>query len=166
MKSKGFTPIKSGFTLIELLIVIALLGALAVGLLAAVDPFEQLKKGNDTSTRNTVSEFYNASIRFYSVQNQFPWGTVALGTTPSSLLQVSTYITSMIAAGELKAKFIELAGTAKLAKMSVYSSAGDHIVVCFTPESKSFRKDLNTTFDAYGDTQADCSAGECMWCVQ
>ena len=33
-----------GFTLIELLIVIALLGALAVGLLATIDPFEQLKK--------------------------------------------------------------------------------------------------------------------------
>ena len=46
-----------GFTLIELLIVIALLGALAVGLLATIDPFEQLKKGRDTSKKNTVSEF-------------------------------------------------------------------------------------------------------------
>ena len=52
-----------GFTLIELLIVIALLGALAVGLLAAVDPFEQLKKGSDTATRNTVITIINAVIR-------------------------------------------------------------------------------------------------------
>ena len=36
--------IQKGFTLIELLIVIALLGSLAVGLLATIDPFEQLKK--------------------------------------------------------------------------------------------------------------------------
>ena len=55
--NKGSTlSLLKGFTLIELLIVIALLGALAVGLLAALDPFEQLKKGTDTGTRNTVSE--------------------------------------------------------------------------------------------------------------
>ena len=46
---KGFTlSLSKGFTLIELLIVIELLGALAAGLLAAIDPFEQLKKGVDT----------------------------------------------------------------------------------------------------------------------
>ena len=32
-----------GFTLMELLIVIGVLGILAAGLLAAIDPFEQLK---------------------------------------------------------------------------------------------------------------------------
>ena len=40
--SKGLAPrsfSEVGFTLIELLIVIALLGALAAGLLAAIDPF-------------------------------------------------------------------------------------------------------------------------------
>jgi len=54
---------KQGFTLIELLIVIALLGALAVGLLAALDPFEQLKKGDDTGVRNTVSELLGSIVR-------------------------------------------------------------------------------------------------------
>ena len=34
--------------MIELLIVIGVLGILATGLLAAVDPFEQLKKARDT----------------------------------------------------------------------------------------------------------------------
>jgi len=58
---------KKAFTLIELLIVIALLGALAVGLLAALDPFEQLKKGTDTGVRNTVSEVHGAIIRYYAV---------------------------------------------------------------------------------------------------
>jgi prepilin-type N-terminal cleavage/methylation domain-containing protein len=62
------------FTLIELLIVIALLGALAVGLLAALDPFEQLKKGTDTGVRNTVSEVHGAIIRYYAVTgNKMPW---------------------------------------------------------------------------------------------
>ena len=47
---------KSGFTLVELLIVIALLGALAIGLIGALDPFEQLKKGTDTGTRDLVNK--------------------------------------------------------------------------------------------------------------
>jgi len=63
-----------GFTLIELLIVIALLGALAVGLLATIDPFEQLKKGRDTSQRNTTAEFYNANLRLLRNQGQLSLG--------------------------------------------------------------------------------------------
>lgn len=158
---------KKGFTLIELLIVIALLGALAVGLLAAVDPFEQLKKGTDTSTRNTVSEFYNSSIRYYAVNNVFPWGTVAFGAA-SSLSSMGADITDLISAGELKDKFIELATPNRLGKIKVYSSAGDHLVVCFRPDSKSFRQDPNTIFNTSGGTIAGCptSGTSCMWCVQ
>jgi len=62
---KKFTK---GFTLIELLIVIALLGALAVALLAALDPLEQIKKGNDTGVRNTVAEIHGAMVRYSSLQ--------------------------------------------------------------------------------------------------
>ena len=40
---------KKGFTLIELLIVIGILGILAAGLQAAIDPIEQLKKGQDSN---------------------------------------------------------------------------------------------------------------------
>jgi len=40
----GMTRQNIGFTLMELLIVIGVLGILAAGLLAAIDPFEQLKK--------------------------------------------------------------------------------------------------------------------------
>lgn len=156
-----------GFTLIELLIVIALLGALAVGLLAAVDPFEQLKKGGDTSTRNTVSEFYNAAIRYYASKNEFPWSTVAMG--PSALNTMSTYITSLSDAGELKQKFVELATTARLAKISVYSSGVDQVSVCFRPDSKSFRIEANTIFNGTGGSgPAGCPNAtlSCYWCVQ
>lgn len=158
-----------GFTLIELLIVIALLGALAVGLLAAVDPFEQLKKGTDTSTRNTVSEFYNAAIRYYSSANTFPW-TAALSTT--QVYSLTSELTNIISAGELKTKFVELATSARLKKIYVTSTLGttNSIAVCFMPESKSFQKDSNTMFNADGTTGGTCkSAGgatDCYWCVQ
>ena len=102
---------KFGFTLIELLIVIALLGALAVGLLAALDPFEQFKKGDDTGVRNTVSEIQGAIIRYYSVKNQMPWGTADLVMTDASSGFSSTInIQNVIDAGELKKDFSTLAG--------------------------------------------------------
>jgi len=170
---------QKGFTLIELLIVIALLGALAVGLLAAIDPFEQLKKGRDSSTRNTVSEFYNASIRYYSINSQFPWGSNDIvGAADNSLLDNSAAIGTIIAAGELKDKFIELAGTGNLDKMYVTSTAEgtsgipENISVCYRPESKAFRADANSLYDINGEIDANCSdvatrpTSTCYWCMR
>src|SRR3989339_155227 len=82
--------LSKGFTLIELLIVIALLGALAVGLLAALDPFEQLKKGTDTGVRNTAGEFQGASIRYYAIKNYMPWCSDAQTCTDPSSASLDT----------------------------------------------------------------------------
>ncbi|MBI3343023.1 prepilin-type N-terminal cleavage/methylation domain-containing protein, partial [Candidatus Gottesmanbacteria bacterium] len=129
MRQKGFTQLHflrsnrsevgaqrksgAGFTLIELLIVIALLGALAVGLLATIDPFEQLKKGRDTSLRNTTAEFYNANLRYFSTKGQFPWATDV--TYDSATIGSQTdVLTELINVGELKSKFYDLAGSSNL----------------------------------------------------
>lgn len=165
-------PKTSGFTLIELLIVIALLGALAVGLLATIDPFEQLKKGRDTSIRNTVSEFYNSNLRYYSTKGQFPWATDSTFTTDINSL--GQYVTELINAGELKNRFIELAGTGNLAKVIVTSTSPDNVTTCFKPESKSFQEDLNTIYDLSGGVMASgCKSqtsgtggSDCYFCVQ
>jgi prepilin-type N-terminal cleavage/methylation domain-containing protein len=173
LKIKNFS---SGFTLIELLIVIALLGSLAVGLLATVDPFEQLKKGRDTATRNTVSEIYNGMIRYYSINSYFPWKTTAqsAAVVNSNL----AYVSAVITAGELKEKFVDLATTGRLEKVLITSTAPatgnkEQISVCFAPESKAFRNDDNAMFDAAGVTVADVSSctgrggsATCYWCVQ
>lgn len=160
-----------GFTLIELLIVIALLGALAVGLLATIDPFEQLKKGRDTSQRNTVSEFYNANLRYYSTKGQFPFGTAALATT--SVYGLSTTVDTLVAAGELKNNFMNLAGTGNLAKIYVTSTASEHVAVCYKPESKGFQIDPNTIYDISGGSGVNCKSGtgasataDCYYCIQ
>ncbi len=162
-----------GFTLIELLIVIALLGALAVGLLATIDPFEQLKKGRDTSLRNTVSEFYNANLRYYSTKGQFPWGTDA--TSGLIYSDFTGTITELITVGELKARFQELAGTGNLAKVFVESTSSEHISTCFKPESKAFQEDLNAIYDSSGVAQAaptcksqtsGTAGSDCYFCIQ
>ncbi len=168
--NKIFRLKQKGFTLIELLIVIALLGALAVGLLATIDPFEQLKKGRDTSLRNTVSEFYNANLRYYSTKAAFPWGT---GSTfvAQPVSNMGSSVTELINAGELKNRFMDLAGTGNLGKIYVTSTSSENEAVCFRPESKSFQVDPNTIYgsDASAQTSGCRSQGGtslCYFCIQ
>ncbi len=171
----NFLRTKKGFTLIELLIVIALLGALAVGLLATVDPFEQLKKGNDTSTRNTAAELYNAYIRYYAQRSAFPsLATAAIPFTglPADSAAITGSITDMASAGELKANFIELAGTSRLHSILVtMPSGGQSVIVCVQPQSKAFRNDANTIYNSDGTTAATGScpsptSTSCFVCFQ
>ena len=165
---------KRGFTLIELLIVIALLGALAVGLLAALDPFEQLKKVTDTGTRNIVSEVHGAIIRYYGIKSHMPWCPTGTGCpadpsgTNLSTAPITTAITNIIAAGELKTDFIELAG-GNTTKVFVTGSEVDATaIVCFKPTAKSFISDPNTKYTNLGAATcavADPTQKTCYWCV-
>jgi len=172
-----------GFTLIELLIVIALLGALAVGLLAALDPFEQLKKGTDTGVRNTVSEIQGSIIRYYAIKNQMPWCADAVcGTFEDGLADTVTAATAntmtntignIVTAGELKTDFLTLAGTATLTKIVVFgSNTNATVTVCYLPKSKSFTNDPNTKFNPVDGTDVGCtntgdpSTNTCLWCVK
>lgn len=165
---------KKGFTLIELLIVIALLGALAVGLLAALDPFEQLKKGTDTGIRNTVSEVHGAVIRYYAVAgNKMPWDpSTTLGPIDLSSGYSTVGLHEVVNAGELKADFSTLAGD-RLRQITVIGTQ-ESATVCFRPESKSFRSDPNTKYNSSGIEvgtgdavcgQKNSTAFSCYWCV-
>lgn len=81
----------SGFTLMELLIVIGVLGILAAGLLAAIDPFEQLKKARDTNNRSAAIEFLGASQRYYATHGYLPWYKpgIAAGSYDASCTDVA-----------------------------------------------------------------------------
>jgi len=166
---------KSAFTLIELLIVIALLGALAVGLLAALDPFEQLKKGTDTGVRNTVSEVHGAIIRYYAVAgNKMPWDpSTSIGPLDLSSGYTAVGLSKIVDAGELKSDFSTLAGD-RLRQITVIGTQ-ESATVCFRPESKSFRSDPNTKYNSagveVGTGQSACGATNdnsfsCYWCVR
>jgi prepilin-type N-terminal cleavage/methylation domain-containing protein len=175
---------RKGFTLIELLIVIALLGALAVALLAALDPLEQIKKGTDTGVRNTVSEISSSFTRYASVKSgampyasTIDWGTV--GTTAGS--PAYDAIASVITTGELKTDFMSLAKD-QLSKIFVVADQ-TRSYVCFAPGAKAFKSDANAKFvaPAAGTTtmveDTTCYAGTgtpgtndsgavCYWCVR
>ncbi len=76
MKTKSFFPrLKKqlAFTMIELLIVIAILGILAVAVLSALNPIEQINRGRDTASRSDAEQLLTAIDRYYAMQGYFPW---------------------------------------------------------------------------------------------
>lgn len=64
---------RAGFTMIELLIVIAILGILAVAVLSAINPIEQINRGRDTGSRSDAEQLLTAIERFQAFQGYYPW---------------------------------------------------------------------------------------------
>ncbi len=68
----------SGFTLVELLIVIALIGVLAVALVATLNPIEQVNKAKDARYKNDAAELLAAIERYYASNLEYPWVTAGV----------------------------------------------------------------------------------------
>lgn len=156
-----------GFTLVELIIVIAILGILAVGLLVAVDPVEQLSKARDNNRRRVAVEYLGAVTRYYATQTSFPWGTAAgvYGVTDANVNN------TLVSAGELASKF-----TSQLIAGSNYTGVtlttdstvnGAKVWVCFDPESKGVSRDPNTKYSTPG-SGSGCNplTTECVFCAE
>lgn len=80
---------KQGFTLIELLIVIAILGTLAVVVLLALNPVQQLARTRDAGRISAVTQLGHA-IEAYSTSNNGIY-----------VPEGATWITSLVTAGEI-----------------------------------------------------------------
>lgn len=61
--------------MIELLVVIAIIGILAVAVLSAINPIEQINKGRDTGRRSDAGELIGAIDRYYASISYYPWDT-------------------------------------------------------------------------------------------
>jgi type IV pilus assembly protein PilA len=83
------TALKKGFTLIELLIVIAILGVLAVVVLVAINPVQQLARTRDAGRISTVSQLGHSVEAYYTSHN---------GTYPATGLGG---ITTLVSTGEI-----------------------------------------------------------------
>lgn len=64
-----------GFTLVELLIVIGLLGAIALIVIAAINPIEQANRARDTRFKADGSQLISAIDRYFVTRSEFPWVT-------------------------------------------------------------------------------------------
>jgi len=179
---------EKGFTLIELLVVIGILGILAGSLVATIDPFEQLKKANDSKVQNVGVEFQTANVRYYTGQNGFPWeaaGTcrTAAGSDDNvapalSLTALDDCVQDLIDAGELKSGFLDVEGA--LDEVFIYETANT-LQVCYLPTSRSGQLDNSTKYrgtptapaapstfaaDAGANCKTNGGAEDCYWCTQ
>lgn len=158
---------KLGFTMIELLIVIAVLGILAVAVLASINPIEQINRGRDTGSRSDAEQLISAIDRYYAAKGYYPWmgtGTsantwthtggavsdmifVELNSTNSVLGDDAQDVLQLLSSGgtaEVKTSFTSrLVDPAASNYLSVYNSgvSGESTYACFKPKSASFREE-------------------------
>ncbi len=161
---------QAGFTMIELLIVISILGILAVAVLSAINPIEQINRGKDTGSQSDAEQLLSAIDRYYASNGTYPWqgsgsGAAAYpseypyngGNPPTTLQEISsayvyvdirgTYSTDTLvldelkSADEIKNAFVERLENATNQLYIYYDgTAGDSVYACFKPLSKDFRK--------------------------
>lgn len=61
-----------GFTLIELLITIAIIGILAAGVIATINPVKRLNQANDSKTKNDIGQIATALGSYYTQFGYYP----------------------------------------------------------------------------------------------
>lgn len=169
-KTRGFISERSeettslstakGFTLIELLIVITIIGVLAVAVLSAINPVEQIRRAQDSGRESDSAELLNSFDRYYTAFFKFPW--TALSQVNPSQAQVSAnlaWIDELIAKGEVKTQFRDRATWT-----DVYvTQSGTIVSVCFLPTSSTFQQQANQRGKNLNGTSG-CTTG-CAVCL-
>jgi prepilin-type N-terminal cleavage/methylation domain-containing protein len=157
-----------GFTLVELLIVIALLGAIALIVIAAINPIEQANRAKDTRFKADGAQMISAVDRYFASFSEFPWVTAdipagvenddAYGFVSASTIGVGLCATAncdprtladrgeLISSDELKSEFMnrdfaQYTGIDASKKLFIGKPAGtsESVYACFIPASKSVR---------------------------
>lgn len=141
--------------MIELLIVIAVLGILAVAVLAAINPIEQINRSKDTGTRSDSEQLIGGIDRFYTQKGYYPWQD-SPNDEQSALANwlnvrnkdgdatVNKILTNLAGStGELKESFTSRVTKNDYNPLFLYNQGGqgDSTYVCFSPSSKAFEAD-------------------------
>ena len=166
--------------MIELLIVIAVLGVLAVAVLSAINPIEQINRGRDTGSRSDSEQLLSAFDRYYTSQEKYPWQSTAeaddalvwqvVDTTWKQTGDTSTTVLEKLSGGagattgteELKKSFTtRITNLDTIYKLRVHmrGNVGDSAYVCFLARSGSFKNEANRRCSAAGADAGDLGGG-------
>lgn len=189
------TKIKNslGFTLVELLIVIGLLGAIALIVIAAINPIEQANRARDTRFKADGGQLVSAIDRYFATKSEFPWMTVtptyttddAFNFITASDVEVGICGATCAADGvlitnnELKTEFRnrdfiqDSNGVDEQIMMGKDDGSSSSVYACYIPLSKSIREKACAdgkvfTLAAGARTQvtpgdASCAADSASW---
>lgn len=147
-----------GFTLIELLIVITIIGVLVVGILAAINPVEQVRRAQDQGIESDASEFLKACDRYYTAFFEYPW-KASIPTSPILVSSRPAWLTELKDKGEIKDVFVSRPSWSKI----YITQTGTNVYACFDPASTTFQKqaDANGRFRA-GTTGCTSNCYDCL----
>jgi len=177
--------------MIELLIVIAILGILAVAVLSAINPLEQIRRGRDTGSRSDTEQLVTALERFYASRGYFPWQTAEGDTTGFTSWAPSTsgdsswtdLFNDLINAQEIKSSFTARISRSSANPIYLYydgGNVGNSVYACFLPQSNSMKmqaaeecapRTSQSDFPLDSACPGACTTGtwdgtdECMLCV-
>lgn len=173
-----------GFTMIELLIVIAVLGVLAIAVLSAINPIEQINRSRDTGSRADSEQLLGAIDRYYTSIGWYPWFTdsscgancvqawiSSKGTWTDGTTSVLTKLSGGVGTAELKAAFMTRIMGTNYNAIYIYNkgTSGDATYACFKPASSAFQTEAVTrcgaTLPADFPTANVCPAGYSMTTV-
>jgi prepilin-type N-terminal cleavage/methylation domain-containing protein len=175
--------INRGFTMIELLIVIAVLGVLAVAVLATINPIEQINRGRDTGSRGDTEQLLSAIDRYNANKGLWPWQddatdepalawmtvTANAPASPNGCSMLGFLSTTADPAcpgtDEIKASFVtRLVDVKSNALFIEYGgSTGESVYICFNPQSVAFQKQSDERCVA---PPTDFPANACGACTQ
>ena len=141
--------------MIELLIVIAVLGILAVAVLAAINPIEQINRSKDTGSRSDSEQLIGGVDRFYTQKGYYPWqdnpsdGQATLSNGFLSMNDLANAFTGKVlnnltgSTGELKDAFKTRIPKPDYNSLYLHNDGaqGSSSYLCFKPQSKAFLDD-------------------------
>lgn len=90
LKTKMYHQYQKGFTLIELILVTAIVGIFAAGIIAVINPSQQVHKANDAKRKSDLATLQRALEAYYADNGRYPQainnkiytsGTVNWGTS-------------------------------------------------------------------------------------
>ncbi len=172
---------QKGFTLVELLIVIALIGVLAVAVLAAINPLEQLNRARDTGMESDASQLLAAIDRYYASHEEFPWvavGEVANNDASYGFVSAKAQGVGVCGAActtdgvllealELKSEFrsrrfitAEDSASTELLYIGKATGASSSVYACWVPRSRSNRGKATKTLTLGSPTLG--TADDCL----
>ena len=131
-----------------------------------------LKEKQDSETRNTLVEFSNANIRYYTTHAGFPWSRTgpcqsSATATPNatSLSQMVPCVSLLIEEGELKGSFLSANGQS-ISKIFV-NSTESKLNICYKPQSIKEQQKPETIYDSFGKVDRSCTSTDnmCFWCT-
>ena len=129
------TSKKHGFTLIELLIVITIIGILAVAVLSAINPIEQIRRATDQGKESDAAELLSGMERYYTAFFEYPWDALNESDPDEDLVQAS-WTAELIDKGEFKPQFADRDSWDSI----FVTLTGSIINLCFDPASTSFQE--------------------------